>query len=202
MTTQLPIIAAFDFDGTLTKADTLIPFLKFSFGTSKTAFKLLSLLPRLSLFLIGTLTRQEAKELILTKFLKGMSIHQVETLGKNFAEGPLMQLVKPEGLERFHWHKQKGHTCILVSANLSFYLKELVPVMGFDYVLASNAAIDQNNCLTGKLEGLNCYGQEKMNRLTSILGPRTQYELYAYGNSKGDAELLASADHAFYCRFT
>ena len=202
MITQLPTIAAFDFDGTLTKSDTLIPFLKFSFGTKKTALNLLALFPKLSLFLIGKLTRQEAKELILTKFLKGMPVHQVEKLGKTFAEGPLIQLVKPEGLAKFHWHKQQGHTCILVSANLSFYLNSLVPVMGFDHVLASNAALDQKNCLTGMLEGSNCYGQEKMNRLNRLLGPRSQYKLYAYGNSKGDAEMLASADYAFYCRFS
>lgn len=206
MTTQLPTIAAFDFDGTLTHSDTLIPFLRYSFGTKTTAFKLLALLPRLSLFLIGKVTRQKAKELILAKFLKGMPLSQVEELGMKFAEGPLMGLIKPEGLARFHWHKDKGHTCILVSANLSFYLGPLVTIMGFDHVIASTAAVDKRNCLTGNLLGSNCYGQEKMNRLTAllepILGPRSQYTLYAYGNSRGDAELLASADHPFYCRFT
>jgi HAD superfamily hydrolase (TIGR01490 family) len=202
MTTPLPTIAAFDFDGTLTKSDTLIPFLRFSFGTKKTAVKLLALLPRLSFFFIGKITRQEAKELILTEFLKGMPLNQVEELGQKFAKGPLMDLVKPEGLKKFHWHKNKGHTCILVSANLSFYLNHLAPVMGFDHVLASQAAIDENNCLTGKLEGANCYGPEKMNRLTALLGPRSGYILYAYGNSRGDAEMLANADHSFYCRFT
>lgn len=202
MITPLPTIAAFDFDGTLTHSDTLIPFLRFSFGTKKTALKLLALLPRLSLFVIGKVTRQEAKEMILTQFLKGMPLNQVEELGQKFAKGPLMHLVKPEGLEKFNWHKNKGHTCILVSANLSFYLSPLVNVMGFDHVIASEAAIDQNNCLTGKLEGANCYGQEKINRLTAILGPRSAYTLYAYGNSRGDAEMLESADHSYYCRFT
>lgn len=202
MTTELPTIAAFDFDGTLTKSDTLIPFLKYSFGAKTTALKLLALLPRLSLFVIGKLTRQEAKELILTQFLKGRPLVQVDALGKSFAEGPLIHLVKPEGLSRLQWHKNQGHTCILVSANLSFYLRHLIPVMGFDHVLASSAAVDGNNCLTGKLAGANCYGPEKMNQLTALLGPRSQYILYAYGNSRGDAEMLASADHSFYCRFT
>lgn len=202
MTTQLPTIAAFDFDGTLTKSDTLIPFLRFSFGTKNTALKLFTLLPKLSLFIIGKITRQEAKELILTKFLKGMPSDQVEELGRKFAEGPLMQFVKPEGLKRFHWHKNEGHTCILVSANLSFYLNHLNSVMGFDHILASKAAIDKNNCLTGKLEGCNCYGLEKMHRLTELLGPRSRYILYAYGNSQGDKEMLASADKSFYCRFS
>lgn len=192
-------IAAFDFDGTLTKSDTLIPFLRFSFGTKKTALNLLALLPKLSLFVIGKLTRQEAKELILTQFLKGIPSHQVEALGEKFAMGPLMKKVKPEGLARLHWHKKQGHTCILISANLSFYLEYLI---GFDHIIASKAAVDQNNCLTGKLIGKNCYGQEKVDRLTELLGPRSEYTLYAYGNSRGDAELLASADYPFYCRFT
>ncbi len=202
MTLQRPSIAAFDFDGTLTKSDTLLPFLRYSFGTKKTILKLLGILPKLSLFVFGNITRQEAKELILTTFLKGMPISQVEELGKKFAMGPLLKLVKPEGLAKFQWHKSQGHSCILVSANLSFYLDYLVDAMGFDHVLASKAAVDNNHCLTGKLEGANCYGPEKMNRLTALLGPRSDYTLYAYGNSKGDAELLASADHSYYCRFT
>ena len=200
--TQLPTIAAFDFDGTLTKSDTLIPFLRFAFGRASTNLKLLTLLPRLSLFAFGRITRQEAKELILTKFLKGMPLAQVEELGKKFAKGPLIHLLKPEGLEKLNWHKKNGHTCILVSANLSFYLNALGSAVGFDHVVASIAATDSNNCLTGKLEGANCYGPEKMHRLKELLGERSHYILFAYGNSRGDAEMLASADHPFYCRFT
>jgi phosphoserine phosphatase len=40
----------------------------------------------------------------------------------------------------------------------------------------------------------NCYGQEKVNRLLEVEPDRKNYYLYAYGDSRGDREMLAFAD--------
>lgn len=196
-----PVIAAFDFDGTLTYSDTLIPFLQFSFGKIKTALKMIPLIPKLSLFLIGRCSRQEAKELILTQFLLGMPLKEVEKLGQAFAAGPLRHKLKNEALKKFEWHKQQGHTCILISANLSFYLSFLASSLGFDYLIASEAATDNKQRLTGLLKGINCYGPEKVRRLKLLLGNKTDYTLYAYGDSPGDKELLEIADYPYFRKF-
>lgn len=195
-------IAAFDFDGTITKKDTLIPFLHFAFGRVRTYLKILPLLPKLSLFFFGHCTRQEAKELILTKFLKGTPLVEVEKLGKAFAEGPLMKRIKKEALERLKWHKSQGHIAVLISANPSFYLSFWTKYVGFDFCIASNAAIDERGCLTGQLQGLNCYGEEKVRRLIKLFGNHSGYFLYAYGDSRGDKELLEFADQSYFRRLS
>jgi phosphoserine phosphatase len=45
---------------------------------------------------------------------------------------------------------------------------------------------------------MNCFGPEKVARLTKLLGPKNQYTLYAYGDSRGDRELLELADFKYY----
>lgn len=193
------IVAAFDFDGTLTYSDTLLPFLFFAFGRVKTLWKMIPLLPQLSLFFVGFCSRQEAKELILTQFLKGLPSADIHQLGKGFVNGPLMKKFRKEAVDRLKWHKENGHICVLVSANLSFYLSFLPD---FDYIIASKAAVDKHDQLTGRLEENNCYGKEKVKGLQAVLGDRSSYILYAYGDSQGDKELLEFADYPFFQKFS
>ena len=58
------VIAAFDFDHTLTNRDSLLPFLIRFKGTVYTATHLLRLGPTFLLFLLGSLSRQRTKVLL------------------------------------------------------------------------------------------------------------------------------------------
>ena len=49
--------------------------------------------------------------------------------------------------------------------------------------------------LTGAMEGVNIRGPEKARRLKKLLKSES-VELWAYGNSSGDREMLEMADHA------
>lgn len=196
-TSGQPIVAAFDFDGTLTYRDTLLSFLLFSAGIFRTCVRLLPLVPVFIAYLLGRSSRQATKERVLTAFFKGMPIEQLGDFGKRFALKRLNSHVKPEALRRFHWHKEQGHRCILVSATLDVYLRPWTEAMGFDEVLCSIVEVS-DGCVTGRLDGLNCWGPEKTRRMDELLGPRSGYQLYAYGDSRGDQEMLSSADHAYF----
>ena len=69
---------------------------------------------------------------------------------------------------------------------------------GFDDVIASHLETREDGRITGNLLGENCFGIEKVRRLEALLGPKSGYTLYAYGDSRGDRELLSSADYAYY----
>ena len=60
---------------------------------------------------------------------------------------------------------------------------------------------DENRRLTGKFSGENCYGREKLARFLMKFPERGDYQLYAYGDSQGDKEMLQFADYAYYKRF-
>jgi phosphatidylglycerophosphatase C len=76
------------------------------------------------------------------------------------------------------------------------YLGPLGRRLGADAVLATSLEIGDDGHLTGGLEGANVRGAEKVRRLGQWLGHDT-CELWAYGDSEGDRELLAAADHGF-----
>ncbi len=193
---QKPIIAAFDFDGTLTYRDTLFSFLIFVKGPFKTMFYLFLKLPILIGYIFGSSSRQSTKENILNAFFNNMPAGEFNRLGEAFASGPLDRHLKPEAMERLKWHQDQGHRCILISASLDTYLTPWAKRHGFSDVIASEAAVEKG-VVTGRLKGLNCWGPEKTRRLKELLG-QAPYELYAYGNSRGDKELLEMADRPFF----
>ncbi|MBV8950968.1 MAG: haloacid dehalogenase-like hydrolase, partial [Actinobacteria bacterium] len=80
----------------------------------------------------------------------------------------------------------------------STYLDPLAPLLGFDAVLATTPEVGPDGRFTGRLIGRNCRGIEKVNRLRAWLGPHGSEDepecfIWAYGDSSGDAELLAMA---------
>lgn len=199
---EKPVIAAFDFDGTITYRDSFLRFLLFSLGWKRGCAVLCSAFPVMIAYLLGRAGRQEVKEGLLYAGFKGRDLKEMELLGKRFAKQSLPQQVRPQALARIRWHQKQGHRCILVSASLDTYLKPWAKDQGFEAVLASRLAADPAGKVTGRLEGLNCRGPEKVRRLEDYLGSLSTYEIYAYGDSPGDRELLEIAQHSVYRTFS
>lgn len=195
------IVAAFDFDGTLTYFDTLFPFLCSTLGIFNTLIRLIPISFKLLSFPLGGLGRQDAKEMILSQTLKGYPLPEIENKADAFAKGPLLKLLKPQGIKRLAWHQAQGHQIVLISANIEPIIQAYAKQIHADYVIASKLEVSQKG-VTGKLQGLNCWGEEKVRRLLNTIGPKKDYELYVYGDSKGDAELLQLADHPYYRTFS
>ncbi|MGK5594579.1 MAG: HAD-IB family hydrolase [Parachlamydiaceae bacterium] len=195
------VIAAFDFDGTISYFDTLIPYLWTIAGTWATVKNLFLSIPIFIRFRLNTMTRQQAKEALLTKFLKGKPFDLAKTAGRSYAQKRLKCFIKKKALEKIQWHRDQNHLLVLVSANLDVYLTPWAKEKGFQSVLSSQLDVDQQGNLTGFLKGKNCWGEEKVQRLQKVFGSKKNYILYAYGDSQGDQELLNMADYAFYRLF-
>ena len=112
--------------------------------------------------------------------------------------------LRPDTLARLRWHQDAAHEVVLVSASFTVYLLPLARQLGVDGVLGTELAVGDDGLLTGALANANCRGAEKVRRLHAWLrerhGDRTNVELWAYGDSPGDRELLADADHAVWVR--
>lgn len=193
-----PIIAAFDFDGTMTNHDSLYDFFKYSAGTFETYFIFLQHLPKFIGFGLKIFSRKDLKESLLKSFFKGMPITDLRLKGEAFASDVIPQLLKKEALAKLKWHQDEGHRCILVSANMDFYLDYFAQNNQFDDCVCTKTAVDENGLVTGKLQGKNCRDVEKVRRLNELLGSKENYILYAYGDSDGDKEMLELADYPFY----
>ena len=196
-----PVVAAFDFDGTLTTGDTLLPFLRYALGAARVAREALVLSPLLAGYGLGLVGNAVAKERVLVRCLSGMRIDELQCVADDFARTILPGMLRQQALQRLDWHRRRGHRCVVVSASLELYVRPCALEAGFDDVIATGLEVRGDGSLSGRLGGANCYGAEKASRLATLLGERNGYTLYAYGDSRGDREMLASADHAYYREF-
>ena len=192
MTTRA--VAAFDFDGTLTRRDTLVSFLTTVVGRGTVARALGAESARLALVAVGRGDRDATKERVLTRALAGRSYAEVEAAGRAFGAELARSAITPDGRDRIAWHLAAGHEVVIVSASLEVYLAEVARALGIEHLLSTALLADAAGRCTGGLRGANCRGPEKARRLRALLGG-DDVELWAYGNSHGDDEMLALAQH-------
>ena len=193
------IVAAFDFDGTITIKDTFVPFLYKSFGYTKVFKVFLQLAPRVMLMFIGCFDRDKLKECLVQLLFQGESVDKFREIGTQYGK-TLTHLYRSGALQRIAWHKSRGHRCIMVSASLDLYLEDVAKSLGFDDLICTTLAHSEN-VFDGRIEGENCRRIVKVSRLQAILGDLKNYEIYAYGNSAGDQEMIAIAKYGYYRPF-
>lgn len=183
-------LAAFDFDGTLSVRDSLRDFAMFSVGFRKCVRAHLTTVPTVFGWMIGCRSRQDVKVAFLRSCWAGMGQSELEAQAELYAVTRLPRLVRPAMLAQAREHKRHGHRLVLVSASPSIYLKPWACAAGFDAVLATELAFS-NGFFNGQLATPNCWGPEKVARLANWFGERNFRLTYAYGDSRGDAEMLA-----------
>jgi HAD superfamily hydrolase (TIGR01490 family) len=187
----------FDFDGTLTRRDTLMPFLRYVVGTSAFIAGIGRLAPQLLAYGVGVLANDVAKEAVLGHFLRGRRIGALRDAGEVFARQFVPKLTRADAIHRLRTHRTQGDACVLVTASVDVYVEPWGRAQGFDAILCSSLEIDGDR-VTGRLEGGNCYGPEKARRIQRWLNGRQTERIWAYGDSRGDREMLELADVAQY----
>jgi phosphatidylglycerophosphatase C len=200
MTNTIETVAAFDFDETLTDRDTLLPFLHSIVGTRQYFIKMIRLSPILAAYSLRFVPNWRAKQVVLSHFLAGIPQDQLHKEAEHFAEHEIPKWLRHEAVERLRWHQSKGHRTILVSASLAIYLRPWAQHMGIQDVLGTELEVQQER-FTGRIKGKNCYGPEKLARLQSLANVE-HCCLHAYGDSRGDRELLSVAQYPYYRTFS
>jgi HAD superfamily hydrolase (TIGR01490 family) len=195
-----PSIAVFDFDGTLTVRDSMFPFLRMAATPYGFLRGMGRASPALVRHAVGLLSNQQAKETLLGLFLSGISTGELECLGRRFAREVIPGMLRQAAVQRLLWHIDQGHDVWLASASLEAYVRPWAESLGCSGALGTRLEA-AGGLLTGRILGLNCRGPEKVERLRQVLGDLTQYRIFAYGDSRGDRELLSIAEYPMYRRF-
>ena len=182
-------IAVFDFDGTITTKDTLLLFIRYSCGTIRFILGMTLFSPLIILMMLRLYPNWKCKEKVFSHFFKGMPYEKFKRLGEDFGNQFRNVIIRPSMKERLLWHLDQGHKVYVISASIEEWVKPFFRTLGDVTVLATKVRPD----LIGFISK-NCYGQEKVNRLLEMEPERNTYTLYAYGDSRGDKEMLAFAD--------
>lgn len=193
-------VVAFDVDGTLTRRDCVVPFLRQQVGAPAMMVHLLGR----PVELVGAVRRRDRdalKEMAVAR-LRGLDHDDLRADGARFARHVFDGWLRDEVVSKLEAHRASGDTVVLVSASFELYLLPLGELLGADAALGTRVELDPLGRLSGRLDGANCRGPEKVRRLHEWLereaGGRAAVELVAYGDSAGDVELLADADEAHW----
>ena len=190
-------VAAFDFDGTLTDSGSVFAYLSALVGQSAVLRAATELAPRLAhAAVVGGTAADQTKEKLFVRILAGVDAARADRVGEQFAVAHLAAHVRPEVRRRLDWHRGRGDRVVVVSASPLAYVGEAAERLAADAAIATRLEVGADGRLTGRYEGGNCRGEEKVRRLrlwisdSGLDGAR----LWAYGNSRGDLRMLKAAD--------
>ena len=184
-------IYAFDFDGTLTTRDTLLEFICFACGAPRFLLGFLLHAPLLVLMKLRLYPNGKAKQRVFTWFFKGMPVEAFDALCQDFANTH-RHLLRPDVVSKLEQALAEGSEVFIVSASIDNWVQPFFPSVT---VLGTQIEVADGR-LTGRFLTPNCYGQEKVRRILTLHPDRSDYHLTAYGDSRGDHEMLAFADEA------
>ena len=197
----LPVVAAFDLDGTLTEGGSVFPWLRFVAGNSRANRAALRLVVPLTIGAIRSgRSADNAKERLFHALLCGRDLEEITASSRAFALEHLEIEGREHVLDRLAWHHEQGHDVVVVSAAPQIYLDVVAEALQAEGALGTRLAVDARGKLTGGYLGRNCRGGEKMHRLEEWIEQRHYPEepvVYAYGNSRGDRRLLSRAAYPF-----
>ncbi len=192
-------IFVFDFDGTLTTRDTLIAFIRFARGTAWLVRCLALLLPRLVLMKMGLVDNGRTKERLFAMCFKGMTTTRFDELCRRFAATEGQNIRRQSTWSMMETAVADGNAVYVVSASVDNWVSPFFPP---SVTVVGTRVESVDGRLTGRFLTPNCYGAEKVRRLKEKLPDldtaRSHYYIIAYGDSRGDKEMLAYANESHY----
>lgn len=191
-----PVLALFDFDGTITTRETLPDFLRFATPTHRLHLgKLLFVLPVLA-YKLKLLPVSVLRTLLVRYAFGGLPRAAIEDAGHRFAVTVLPALVRPEMQARIESHRACGDTVVVVSGGFDVYLAPWCEAQGVELV-CSSLEYDADR-MTGRYAGPQCVAGEKAHRVRQRYDLAAYREVHAHGDTHEDHALLALAHRATY----
>lgn len=185
-------LALFDFDGTMIRGDSIVPFL--SHARKRGAVGMMGYLKGCfcgGLFVLHLMDGGKAKKKALS-FYQHLDDECQKSLDQSFAEQYLLPKVYKKAKDTVSEHKKNGLHTILVSASTENYMQYVYERLGFSALICTK--MDEKGRVMK-----NCHGAEKVIRIEEYLqsqGIHPDFSVsFAYGDSRGDLPMLKLCGH-------
>jgi phosphatidylglycerophosphatase C len=181
--------AFFDFDGTLVRGDSLLPFLSQVVGYRRARLSLVQAIR--TGFLLGRRTggdiRTAIKEVLLALTLKGVPLTEAQAAAERLADWPRWNVRIRDELNR---HRDAGRRIVVATGALAVYMPVLLRGLPVDHLLATELEVE-DGVLTGRMAGGNCVRASKAERVARYLAEHGPFgETWGYGNRPSDLAML------------
>jgi phosphatidylglycerophosphatase C len=189
-------LALFDFDGTTTKKEMLPEFFRLAIPRRRQRIGKILLSPLIIGYKLGIVSGAVVRAAIIRLGFSGVPYAHYDRKGQEFASFVLPQVIRPEALELIKWHQRKGDVVVVVSGALDIYLSQWCRSQGVECICSTLE--HRSGVLTGRYLGPQCVRSEKARQVAARFDIGSFAEVFAYGDTAEDKELLALADRKFY----
>lgn len=186
--------ALFDFDKTLCRGDSVLPYLLYCIRKGHA--------PKGQIFRAAAgYVKQRIKPSLVTvakmealSFITGKTEKEMDDIARGFFREVQQKKFFKDGLEELKRLRKEGKKILVVSASASVYMRVLPEFLPVDAVLSTVCAVDEDGRYNG-LIGENCKGLQKPLRIAEYLAANHMTLDYAtscaYGDSASDAPMLS-----------
>jgi phosphatidylglycerophosphatase C len=189
-------LAIFDLDGTLTRHDTLLPYLMgFLRRHPRRLLRLLQVLPVTMGFAFGRADRGALKSSAIRAIMEGYRSREIEQWTREFVPNLLERGMHADALATLEAHRRAGDLLVLLSASPDLYVPAIGRALGFAQTLCTGIKWDGDH-LDGHLTTPNRRDLEKVHCVGELRRAHPALRMVAYGNATSDLEHLALVDHA------
>jgi phosphatidylglycerophosphatase C len=190
------VLALFDLDGTLTRHDTLWPYLSGFLRQHPARLRRVPrLLPALLRYALGRADRGELKSAALRTVMGGCMRAQIDAWTACFVARLLRDGLLEDARAALEAHRRAGDTLALLSASPDLYVPAIAHALGFAETLCTGVKWDADR-LEGSLTTANRRGAEKARCVQALRLRYPQLPVVAYANAASDLEHLALAERA------
>ncbi len=193
----MKIAALFDFDETLLAIDSAgIGFKVLKEQGYLTSLFILKMMVVMFLWKAGVIQEQKMAKAMLS-FYRGRELQPFADSAADFYTEYLRPNLAPAVVKKLKWHQEQGHTTILITGSIDYYLKPVIEDLKIDHLLCTHLEIGADGLLTGRSLGPVCVGRSKVD-LAEQLAVEQGIDLsrsYAYGNSELDIPIMKHVGH-------
>jgi HAD superfamily hydrolase (TIGR01490 family) len=130
------------------------------------------------------------------KPLAERSMEELQTLHNEFMDTVIRPKMGDRARELIRFHKEQGHTLLVITATNSFITRPIVKAFGIDNLLATEPKI-VNGRYIAEIEGTPCFQEGKVTRLKQWLRQNNASLAgsYFYSDSFNDLPLMEVVEH-------
>lgn len=187
-------LALFDFDGTLYLHDSFTGFIFYALRKRHIVKRGLQILPWIQAYYLNFYPAHRMRPKLYASMFKNSDAEEILKLAQDYAQQLIFKL-NPKLLEQLIQHQELGHDVVLVSASLDLYLKPVCRYLNID-LICSEVEIKTGK-MTGFYQTADCSNEQKKIRILEKYNLDDYAEIYAYGNSDEDEEMLSLANYPY-----
>ena len=162
-------LAVYDLDRTITRRPTYTLFL-IHCALRRQQWRLV-FVPAVVLAMLayaaGLFDRSRLKE-ICQSLLIGHKVHtkELRPLAESFADATVGHNIRPGARKAIERDRMEGRRLVLATASYRLYADAIARRLGFSDVIATGSVIGLDDRVHARIDGRNCYGNEKMRMIS------------------------------------